>query len=123
MRLPIQYATLPGAAIELAAEVRPGAGWNAFLEPPDSTRFPAIRLAYQAAEAGGSLPAVFSAANEEAVRLFLEGKIRFGEIARRIEGAMERHRLLPAASFEEILAVDRWAREAVTNGRGTGGEN
>src|SRR5207248_7258022 len=109
MRLPIQYAIfyperLPNALprLDLAA-----AGTLTF-ERPDRDRFPALSLAYQAAEKGGALPAVLSAANEEAVRLFLEGKITFGEITRRIARAMERHALLACPEFDELLAVDRW---------------
>jgi 1-deoxy-D-xylulose-5-phosphate reductoisomerase len=112
MRLPIQYAIfyperLPNALprLDLAS-----AGTLTF-ERPDRDRFPAISLAYQAAETGGSLPAVLSAANEEAVRLFLAGNISFGGITRRIERAMERHERIACPNFEEILEVDRWARD------------
>ncbi len=57
------------------------------------------------------MPAVLSAANEEAVRLFLEGRISFGGITRRIEKAMERHDRIECPDFDEILEVDRWARQ------------
>jgi 1-deoxy-D-xylulose-5-phosphate reductoisomerase len=115
MRLPIQYAIfyperLPNALprLDLAQ-----AGMLTF-EPPDRDRFPAVSLAYQAAAEGGSLPAVLSAGNEQAVQLFLEGKTAFTGIARRIACAMERHELIAAPTFEEIIEVDRWAREAVS---------
>jgi 1-deoxy-D-xylulose-5-phosphate reductoisomerase len=59
-------------------------------ERPDFERFPCLRLAYQALARGGTAPAVLSAANEVAVRSFVEGKVRFGEIARIIETTMDR---------------------------------
>ncbi|HTX60204.1 MAG TPA: 1-deoxy-D-xylulose-5-phosphate reductoisomerase [Verrucomicrobiae bacterium] len=78
-------------------------------EPPDFERFPCLRLAYRALEAGGTLPAVLSAANEVAVTAFVEGRIAFGEIARIIEGSMDR-----AAgrelSLEGLRAADRQSR-------------
>ncbi len=113
MRLPIQYAIfyperLPNRLPRLdLTQVR-----DLSFEPPDRDRFAALRLAYHAAEQGGSLPAVLSAANEEAVSLFLAGSLSFTDIARRIERAMERHRTLPAPTFTEILEADRWARAA-----------
>src|SRR5205085_9855347 len=115
MRRAIQYAIfyperLPNALprLDLAQ-----AGTLTF-EPPDRDRFPAVSLAYQAAAGGGSLPAVLSAGNEQAVQLFLEGKIPFTGIARGIARAMERHDRIAAPTFEEIIEVDRWAREAVS---------
>jgi len=59
-------------------------------EAPDFDRFPCIRLAYEALAAGGTQPAVLSAANEVAVHAFVDGKIAFGRIAEVIEGAMNR---------------------------------
>ncbi|HUN29231.1 MAG TPA: 1-deoxy-D-xylulose-5-phosphate reductoisomerase [Alphaproteobacteria bacterium] len=59
-------------------------------ERPDFDRFPCLRLAYEALARGGTAPAVLSAANEVAVRSFVEGKVRFGEIARIIETTLER---------------------------------
>lgn len=59
-------------------------------ERPDFDRFPCLRLAYRALARGGTAPAVLSAANEVAVRSFVEGKVRFGEIARIIETTLDR---------------------------------
>jgi 1-deoxy-D-xylulose-5-phosphate reductoisomerase len=79
-------------------------------EPPDTDRFPCVRLAYEALKEGGNLPAVLSAANEVAVGAFVEGRIGFGDIPRTIEGAMERvERGEP--SLEGVRAADRKARE------------
>jgi 1-deoxy-D-xylulose-5-phosphate reductoisomerase len=80
-------------------------------ERPDLERFPCVRLAYEALARGGTAPAVLSAANEVAVRSFVEGKVRFGEIARIIETTLERvaHR---DATLEYIREADSDARLA-----------
>jgi 1-deoxy-D-xylulose-5-phosphate reductoisomerase len=80
-------------------------------ERPDAQRFPCLRLAYRALRAGGTMPASLSAANEIAVHAFVEGRIRFGQIATVIERALE------AASGEELTLqgvrrADALAREA-----------
>jgi 1-deoxy-D-xylulose-5-phosphate reductoisomerase len=82
-------------------------------ERPDFERFPCLRLAYQALAQGGTAPAVLSAANEVAVRSFVEGKVRFGEIARIIETTLERvaHR---DATLAHIREADSDARLAAT---------
>jgi 1-deoxy-D-xylulose-5-phosphate reductoisomerase len=78
-------------------------------ERPDFDRFPCLQLAYQALARGGTAPAVLSAANEVAVRSFVEGKVRFGEIARIIETTLERvaHR---DATLAHIREADSDAR-------------
>lgn len=83
-------------------------------EPPDSARFPCIRLAYEALAAGGTQPAVLSAANEVAVGAFVEGRIGFGRIPEVIERAMER------AKPEELTL--RGVREADKEARESAGE-
>lgn len=114
MRLPIQYAIFYPDRLENALPRLDLARLGSLsFEEPDRERFPALSLAYAAAEAGGSMPTVLSAGNEEAVRLFLEGKIPFTGITKRIERAMERHDWIASPGFEEILEVDRWARAAV----------
>ena len=79
---------------------------------PDLTRFPGLNLARSAAATGGTLPAVLNAANEEAVALFLAGRIPFAGIWRTVEAVMERHHSLPDPELEAILEADRWARAA-----------
>ncbi len=81
-------------------------------EQPDLTRFPCLRLAYQALETGGTMPACLNAANEELVAGFLARKIRFLEIPRHIETVMRRHHGGPARSLEDVLETDSWARAA-----------
>jgi 1-deoxy-D-xylulose-5-phosphate reductoisomerase len=80
-------------------------------EPPDETRFPATRIAREAAQAGGSAPAVLNAANEVAVAAFLAGKIAFSEIAVMVERVLATGNQPPAPrSLDEVLAVDAVAR-------------
>lgn len=77
----------------------------------EKKRFPALALAYEALKEGGTMPAVLNAANEVAVAAFLEGRIGFREIHRIIDKTMQCHSPKYARVVEEILEVDRWARE------------
>ncbi len=82
---------------------------------PDPAKYPCMDLAYAAGRAGGTMPAVLNAANEEAVAQFLEEKIHFLDIPKMIEGACEQHKadLASSPSLDDVLAVDHWARQAV----------
>ncbi|MEC4818165.1 MAG: 1-deoxy-D-xylulose-5-phosphate reductoisomerase [Scytonema sp. PMC 1069.18] len=82
---------------------------------PDHQKYPCMKLAYAAGEAGGSMSAVLNAANEQAVALFLEEKIRFLDIPRCIEWACDRHKQNNHhnPSLDDILAADQWARQEV----------
>lgn len=82
-------------------------------EEPDTEAFPGLALAYRAAERGGTLPTVFNAANERAVALFLEKRIRFLRIPELIEEAMEGHKTVDKPTVEEILLAEREAHEFV----------
>ena len=75
-------------------------------EKPDTDTFRGLALAYRAAERGGSLPTVFNAANERAVALFLEKRIRFLQIPELIEMAMDAHQVVENPTLEEILAAE-----------------
>jgi 1-deoxy-D-xylulose-5-phosphate reductoisomerase len=75
--------------------------------------FAALQLGIQAGRSGGSAPAVFNAANEQAVALFLEGTIRFGDIPRAIESALTRLDNAPSGSRDAVLAADASARRHV----------
>jgi 1-deoxy-D-xylulose-5-phosphate reductoisomerase len=77
---------------------------------PDELRFPATRLARQAAEAGGASPAVLNAANEIAVAAFLNGQIGFTRIAAYVEDVMGRYAPPAPASLQDVIAVDAEAR-------------
>ncbi len=79
-------------------------------EEPDEDRFPALGLARRAGEIGGTLPAVFNAANEIAVERFCSGTLRFHEIAEWVARVMERHSVVENPSLAEILQADAWAR-------------
>lgn len=80
-------------------------------QAPDEQRFPCLRLARQAAEAGNSAPAVLNAANEVAVEAFLQGRIRFPEIAGMIEQVLEQEPVVPVATLDTVFAADQRARE------------
>jgi 1-deoxy-D-xylulose-5-phosphate reductoisomerase len=70
-------------------------------EEPDMDRFPCLSYAYEALKAGGSMPAVLSAANEVAVRYFLEEKIGYNDIARTIKTTMDAHTPYPIGTVED----------------------
>ncbi len=114
MRLPIQFAlTYPTRVRGIAPRLDIESVGALTFEPPDAARFPAVRLGHEALRAGGTMPCVLSAANEEAVRLFLAGRIGFCDIAAAVEDAMEAHDVVRGPGPEEILEADRWARKRV----------
>lgn len=80
-------------------------------EPVDRERFPCLGYAYRAAEEGGTVPVALNAANEVAVELFLNREVGFTEIPEVIETGLRGHRAGPAATIEEVVAVDREVRE------------
>jgi 1-deoxy-D-xylulose-5-phosphate reductoisomerase len=115
MELPVLYAlTHPERA--------PDSGVQAFdpvalspmtFEPVAHDKFPALRLGIEAGRSGGAAPAVFNAANEQAVSLFLDGKIDFADIVLSISSALDALAGLPAESREELLDADMRARNHV----------
>ncbi len=80
-------------------------------EEPDLDRFPCLAYAFDALNAGGSMPAVLSAANEVAVRYFLEEKIGYPDIARVIRSTMDVHTPSDIRTVEDALKADLWARQ------------
>ena len=82
---------------------------------PDHQKYPCMQLAYAAGRAGGLMPAVLNAANEQAVALFLKEKIGFLDISRSIETVCDRFTSQNTAlpNLEDILSADRWARRAI----------
>jgi 1-deoxy-D-xylulose-5-phosphate reductoisomerase len=74
-----------------------------------------MELAYAAGRAGGTMPAVMNAANEQAVALFLAEQVHFLDIPRLIDGVCDRHKadLSANPSLDDVLAVDAWSRAAV----------
>ena len=112
MRLPIQYALSHperwDAAIPGMDLARP---MSLDFDLPDKARFPCLGLAYRALEAGGSMPAVLNAANEEAVAAFLDERIPFTAIPESIAAVMDAHTPRPVSGLEGVLEADAWARE------------
>jgi 1-deoxy-D-xylulose-5-phosphate reductoisomerase len=111
MRLPIQYAFsypdrwdggLPRLDLARSATLE--------FAPPDTNRFPCLRLAYEALRAGGSMPVVLNAANEVAVEAFLQRRLPFPGIARLIERVMTAHAPAPTGTLADVRAVNEWAR-------------
>jgi 1-deoxy-D-xylulose-5-phosphate reductoisomerase len=112
MRLPIQYAlSYPEAWPAAIPGMDFGRPLRLDFEAPDHARFPCLGLAYRALEAGGSLPAVLNAANEEAVGAFLEERLPFTGIPETIQEVMEEHSPAPLRRLEDVLEADAWARE------------
>ncbi len=112
MHLPIQYALfyphrmpLKRKRLDLFA-IR-----DLTFEKPDTNTFRGLSLAFRAAKTGGTMPTVFNAANEEAVKLFLKGKIRYLEIPEAIEGAMQKHHVIEKPTLDQIFDAEREARE------------
>jgi 1-deoxy-D-xylulose-5-phosphate reductoisomerase len=112
MRLPILYA--------LAYPDRPEAPQLAFdlaslnqldFSVPDLERFPCLRLAYEAAEAGQGACIALNAADEVAVAAFLEGRIPFTGIARTIEQVLAETSSMRASSIQDVLQADKTARQ------------
>ena len=113
MCFPIQYAvTYPDRLPNRLKPLNLAEVGALHFEAPDSTRFPALRLAREAGMKGGTLPAVLNAANEIAVPAFLEEKIPFPAIWEIVEEVMARHANVEHPHLEAILQADAWAREA-----------
>ena len=78
---------------------------------PDMEKFPSLRLAYEAGKAGGTMPSVLNAANEEAVQAFLENYLRFADIANVVEEVLSAHQRKEHPDLGEIIDADLWARD------------
>jgi 1-deoxy-D-xylulose-5-phosphate reductoisomerase len=115
MELPVLYAlTYPERARdEGVPPFDPVSVSPLTFEPVDRARFPALDLGIRAGEQGGAAPAVFNAANEQVVALFLAGRIRFGDIPRAIASSLEKLGGMAGATREELLAADAAARRHV----------
>ena len=114
MKLPIQYALyyperryLPGERLdfETLTEIT--------FEKPDMETFTGLKLAFDAAAAGGSMPTVYNAANEKAVALFLDRKIGWLEIPEIIGKSMEAHKVIPDPTVDEILETEKAVYEFI----------
>jgi 1-deoxy-D-xylulose-5-phosphate reductoisomerase len=115
MRLPIQYAlSYPD---RVANPDLPRLDFSRIsgltFEPPDSSRFPCLRLAIEAGKNGGTCPAVLCAADEAAVELFLSKRIQFADIAHMVEKVLGQHQKVDNPELEDIVAADAWARSKI----------
>jgi len=114
MRLPIQYAiTWPERCPSPARKLDLSQALSLDFQPPDEERFPALRLGRQVARLGGTAGAVLNAANEAAVARFLEGELRFLEIAAACEAVLENHTFDASPTLEQLMQLDTWARQEV----------
>ena len=119
MKLPIQYALyypdrmpMGGKRVDFydLAQIT--------FEKPDMDTFRGLKLAYESAQIGGSMPTVYNAANEKAVSLFLDKKISYLQITEFIEAAMKNHKKVEAPTVEQILAAEAESHEFVCKAAG-----
>jgi 1-deoxy-D-xylulose-5-phosphate reductoisomerase len=115
MKLPIQFALSyperwdgPARRFDLSEQIQLD------FAPADEVRFPALRLGHEVARAGGTTGAVLNAANEAAVAMFLEHKLGFEDIVPACESVLKHHHFDPEPTLEDLMRLDRWAREEVT---------
>jgi len=114
MRIPIAYALAWPERVETGARrLDLAAIARLDFEPPDVERFPALRVARQALESGGSAPIVLNAANEVAVASFLAGGIRFPDIVALVQRALDELDFAAPRSIPDVLDIDRRTRELV----------
>ena len=112
MCLPIQYAlTYPDRVPSRRVRTDLAQLGRLTFEPPDPERFPALKLARQAGEMGGTLPAVLNAANEVAVDAFIARRINFPQISELVARVMSRHAVVEHPDLPRILEADHWARQ------------
>ena len=111
MRLPIQYALFHPRrfANDEIPRLDITASWSLDFEPLEPKRFPCFDLAVSAGKAGGTMPAVLSAADEVAVQAFLSGKIRYTDIYALVDRVLSDHASQPSPDLDAIVEADRWA--------------
>jgi 1-deoxy-D-xylulose-5-phosphate reductoisomerase len=114
MKLPIQYAlSYPARWEGVAGRLDWTRAMQLTFEPPDAERFPALELGQEVARAGGTAGAVLNGANEAAVEAFLGGKLGFSRIVPACRQVLANHDFDPQPSLDQLLKLDRWAREEV----------
>ncbi|MDF2716543.1 MAG: dxr [Paenibacillus sp.] len=112
MRVPIQYAlTYPERLVSPVPSLDLTQLGKLHFRKMDFDRYPCLRMAFDSGKAGGSMTAVFNAANEVAVSRFVAGEIGFLDIENVIESVIDRHEAVAAPSIEQIDEADGWARE------------
>lgn len=114
MKLPIQYALeYPLRAPGVAQRVDWSQSMHLDFYPPDQDRFPALKLGFDCARAGGSSGAVLNAANEAAVQSFLDGTLHFTEIVPACRSVLESHNFEAKPSLDDLIRFDKWARQEI----------
>jgi len=112
MKVPIQYALMYPEHAEADWETLDLAAIGRLtFEAPDFEKFRCMALAFEALQAGGTMPAVLNVANESAVYAFLDEQIGFHEIPRWIEAAMEAHQVISEPSLDDILDTEKWTKK------------
>ena len=112
MRVAIQYAlTYPDRIKNDLKRIDWWSGLKMDFDKPDLEKFPCLAYAMEASKIGGTMPVVLNAADEVAVGLFLEKKIKFTDIPKIVEKAMSKHKVIINPSLNQILETDAWARE------------
>ncbi len=86
---------------------------NISFSEPNTAAFPALEVAFSALRSGGTVPAVLNGANETAVKLFLSGRIKFGDIIKTVQKVMTGHKKIEDPSLEDIINSEKWASEEV----------
>jgi 1-deoxy-D-xylulose-5-phosphate reductoisomerase len=112
MRLPIQYAlTYPERQPGITPRLNLAETLRLDFSPPDRELFPALELGFEVARRGGTCGAVLNAANEVAVRRFLDGRLSFLDIPRLCRDILNSHDFDPSPTLDELFHQDRWARQ------------
>ena len=116
MRIPIQYALdYPNREHNDIEKLDLAKIGSLTFEKPDMETFKCLKLALNALKEGGTMPSVLNGANEMAVKLFLENKIRFLDIPELIGNIMVRHKNIINPSLEDVLESDKWSRREILN--------
>ena len=114
MRFPISYALdHPRRLASKLPKLNFSKIKNISFQKPNSKKFPALKLCYEAVRRQGTYPACLNSANEEAVDLYLKRKITFTGIMDTVKKVLSRHKNIRTPSLDEILYVDKWAKEEV----------
>jgi len=116
MKLPIQYAlTYPDRMPLGGKKLSLTEVGSLTFEKPDMDRFKCLKLTFKALSMGDSACVVLNGANEEAVRLFLEGKISFLDIGNLIEKTLDMHEVIDNMNIDDVVTLDKWSRETLYN--------
>ncbi len=114
MKVPIQYAlTYPGRVSSDFPKLEFKHLKNLTFEQPDFDKFECLKITYDVIKSGGSYPIVLNGANEAAVELFLNRKIRFTDIPALIKGALDNHEKNTKPTLENIVEIDSWSKDFV----------